>query len=386
MDELHSTTNSNHGHITKRLFPALEAKIASLETSLATTANELEAKGVSLLATVTALEDKVSSAIKERLTSLELTVASPQVSMSHALRPREPPDDVPPAGIAAFPRRTAVLGGDNDKVDSTPVDGPVDVYARTRLAYNHARALNTPPQTPATARCEAFLIRNPYYPSSQPRPSLRQTTIPETLGRDSGPGMPPHIDTAAGTRGKDRSSGGDRPFMGGSVISPRHQDRDLRARTLGASRYNVIKLACLEYHIGMDGVPTLTEDILAARGFAQATANVEDVVVRYNDIILAHRKITELWYNSYAHTSGPQVDKIIQKSLSVFPRLESTKVDDVVDFYDRLQEVGLCYVITVPDRNRRPFLPDVQCAACKRVGHVAKHCDMLATTICLERT
>jgi hypothetical protein len=38
-----------------------------------------------------------------------------------------------------------------------------------------------------------------------------------------------------------------------------------------------------------------------------------------------------------------------------------------------------------PDRNCRPFLPDVQCAACKRVGHVAKHCDMLATAICLER-
>jgi hypothetical protein len=38
-----------------------------------------------------------------------------------------------------------------------------------------------------------------------------------------------------------------------------------------------------------------------------------------------------------------------------------------------------------PDRNCRPFLPDIQCAACKRVGHVAKHCDMLASAICLER-
>ena len=38
-----------------------------------------------------------------------------------------------------------------------------------------------------------------------------------------------------------------------------------------------------------------------------------------------------------------------------------------------------------PDRNRRPFLPNVQCAACRCVGHVAKHCDMLATAICLER-
>jgi hypothetical protein len=40
--------------------------------------------------------------------------------------------------------------------------------------------------------------------------------------------------------------------------------------------------------------------------------------------------------------------------------------------------------LACPDCNRRPFLSDVQCAACKRVGHVAKHCDMLATAICLE--
>jgi hypothetical protein len=38
-----------------------------------------------------------------------------------------------------------------------------------------------------------------------------------------------------------------------------------------------------------------------------------------------------------------------------------------------------------PDRNHHPFLPNVQCTACKWVGHVAKHCDMLATEFCLER-
>jgi hypothetical protein len=95
----------------------------------------------------------------------------------------------------------------------------------------------------------------------------------------------------------------------------------------------------------MDGVPTLTDDILAARGFALSSANVDDVMVCYNDIILAHQKIMELWYNGYAHTSGPQIDRIIQKSLSVFPRLESTKVADAVEFYDRLQEVGLSQVM-----------------------------------------
>jgi len=38
-----------------------------------------------------------------------------------------------------------------------------------------------------------------------------------------------------------------------------------------------------------------------------------------------------------------------------------------------------------PDRNRRPYMKDIQCAACRRVGHVAKHCNMLATAICLEK-
>ena len=38
-----------------------------------------------------------------------------------------------------------------------------------------------------------------------------------------------------------------------------------------------------------------------------------------------------------------------------------------------------------PDRNRRPYMKDEQCAACRRVGHVAKHCDMLATAIFLEK-
>jgi hypothetical protein len=37
------------------------------------------------------------------------------------------------------------------------------------------------------------------------------------------------------------------------------------------------------------------------------------------------------------------------------------------------------------NHNRCLFLPGVQCAACKQVGHIAKHCSMLATAICLKR-
>jgi hypothetical protein len=30
-------------------------------------------------------------------------------------------------------------------------------------------------------------------------------------------------------------------------------------------------------------------------------------------------------------------------------------------------------------------MKDEQCAACRRVGHVAKNCDMLTTAVCLEK-
>jgi hypothetical protein len=155
-------------------------------------------------------------------------------------------------------------GGATIEDNNTPTGGPIDVNARTRLAYEHAGALNTPPQppsaacpdvsplprTPATVQRSASPVRNPYYPSSQQRPSLRQTTIPKTIGCDSGSGitnpigtatgfrggdrtipegrdrsygLPPPIDTAAGLRGGDK---GDRPFVGGSVISPCKHDCD----------------------------------------------------------------------------------------------------------------------------------------------------------------
>ena len=97
----------------------------------------------------------------------------------------------------------------------------------------------------------------------------------------------------------------------------------------------------------MDGCTLLTEDVLQDCGYSHIKASVEDVVVCYNDIILVHNKVRELWYNAYAHTSGPQVDKILHKSLSVFPKLTSMRVEDVVGFYDRLQEVSMGYCLAL---------------------------------------
>ena len=38
-----------------------------------------------------------------------------------------------------------------------------------------------------------------------------------------------------------------------------------------------------------------------------------------------------------------------------------------------------------PDQRRRSFLPTVQCEACKRIGHEAVNCDMLALALFIER-
>jgi hypothetical protein len=41
------------------------------------------------------------------------------------------------------------------------------------------------------------------------------------------------------------------------------------------------------------------------------------------------------------------VDKILQKSLTILPKLKSLWVEDVVTFYDRLQEISICYVLAL---------------------------------------
>jgi hypothetical protein len=61
VDALRSTTNSNHGHVTKRLFPELEQRLTSLESSLASTASNLAAKGESLLASTIAFETRIAT-------------------------------------------------------------------------------------------------------------------------------------------------------------------------------------------------------------------------------------------------------------------------------------------------------------------------------------
>jgi hypothetical protein len=133
----------------------------------------------------------------------------------------------------------------------------------------------------------------------------------------------------------------------GPIISPCNWDKETQARTLGAGRFDAIRLACSFYHVGDDGVPTLTEDIIQKCGYTRIKASANEVVVCYNDIKWVHKKVWELWYNSSSNSMGPQVDHILQKSLSVFPCLTSSDTGDVVTFYDRLQELSMNHLLAL---------------------------------------
>jgi hypothetical protein len=193
IDTLHAETKSNHGHITKRLFPAFDECFTNLEKALATSTEALEEKGASLLAKCTSLEDRVSSIVNGLPTASESATASPQAWPS----PREPPDDSPPRfrpGPSNTPVHSVLAGSDyvrrGKRVDAAhgiprvghvtvveeaatttpPPATPLDINARTRIAYVTARATNAashPPRETATRRSN-LPVHNPYLPRTPP--------------------------------------------------------------------------------------------------------------------------------------------------------------------------------------------------------------------------
>ncbi len=118
-----------------------------------------------------------------------------------------------------------------------------------------------------------------------------------------------------------------------------------KARTTGVSRFDVERLATPEYHGGTNGVTTLDVAYLGRCGLN--TISMDDIMTCYNDIILAHHCIQECWLNPHTNTYGPQVDWILLKSFQLFSKLESTDTANVVDFYDRFQELSASHLLAV---------------------------------------
>jgi hypothetical protein len=71
------------------------------------------------------------------------------------------------------------------------------------------------------------------------------------------------------------------------------------------------------------------------------------MVTCFKDIISAQRCIQESLHNPVTNTFGPQVDRILLKSFKLFPQLDLTATKDVVNFYDRLQELSTSHLLAI---------------------------------------
>ena len=71
----------------------------------------------------------------------------------------------------------------------------------------------------------------------------------------------------------------------------------------------------------------------------------KDVLLSYGEIIQVHRKVEQSWFNTCTQMSGPLVERILERGLTVFPKLCSLNVQETVDFYDKLQELSAAYLL-----------------------------------------
>ncbi len=162
---------SNHGHVTKRLFPALEAKLTTLNGALDSKTRELDAKGESLLVKITSLDSRIATNVGKRIANLETKVEVATNNFDARIAALEsqgleawpstglPQPKLPTAAVPAMaPAMTPGREGDEDANFISLDDNTIDVTAHTRVAYAIARERNS------------FLHAGPS--GSQPQPTI----------------------------------------------------------------------------------------------------------------------------------------------------------------------------------------------------------------------
>jgi hypothetical protein len=136
--------------------------------------------------------------------------------------------------------------------------------------------------------------------------------------------------------------------MGGQITSPRSTNKECQARLLKLSRHDVAGLACHEYHGGQTGIAELTLKFIHACGYQTfPTEDANDVLPCYSHIQLLHKKVRQAWYNPRTLQSGPSINRILEKGLTVLPKLLETGAKETVAFYERLQQVSAAYLISL---------------------------------------
>ncbi len=252
--------------------------------------------------------ESVTKNLEFRLSTLELHEAPPAMPGNI----RGPPSAIPATDATKDPPTS-----NNPSSETLP--SPDDATANSRVAWAHVHhrvPQCTPPCAQSSSRRQTPAFRQTTPPGAfQPRhsservdggfghqasgcdgnlpaPGRINTTHPEASGRDGNPHAPSHVDTTHPASSSSPEAAPD--VVGGPIISPCNWDMETHARTLGASQFDVICLACSKYHVGDDGVPTLTEDIIRNCGYTRLKASADEVVVCYNDIRWVHQKVRDL--------------------------------------------------------------------------------------------
>jgi hypothetical protein len=133
--------------------------------------------------------------------------------------------------------------------------------------------------------------------------------------------------------------------MGGPIKSPSNMERFRQARQRGMSRYDSAALADKDYHGGVRGFDPLT--IRHIKNCGYTAINSDDILLCYRDIIHLHQRTLGGWTNMRTQNQGPSVERIMEKAMPLFKKLEGITMADLVQFYDSFQKTGSVYLLPV---------------------------------------
>ncbi len=239
----------------------------------------------------------------------------------------------------------AKLNLDQTQVENTAARATA-AWRTAHEARTSALGLNTPLITPSCLPSDIPCVRHalsmtvPHYtqmwlPDLLPtRPTLIATDTDESLHPTHSLTHPLLVDTDA------------RSWNGGKKQSPRYIDCRRQAVERKIHPSNIEMLADIEYHGGTHGRTEIDMPFVHSCGYRSSISGT-DVVTAYGEIILLHASTVERWENARMQQYGPQMERIIEKGLTTLPRLHGLAMEEIIDFYDKLQPILALYLLPI---------------------------------------
>ena len=326
-------------------------QLTSTLTDLGTRINEHQSTLSNLQLEVgqhsTGLNESIAAIVQLNKDLKERATAAP--TLQENVIPHEPPQ--PAASTSSNRPATPVDPDVTEPPDNAGDATRVDVTANSALAHL-VRDDSQTGRANAAWRNAPLLEATPTVTTSRPPPAPPRTrpgpqfglgnpvsTLVQTHLTDHLPPRPTMIDT---------SPTDDEPIIwhGGMITSPRYIDRRKQILARNIHPTDIAALADTEYHGGMNGRTTIDMQFVHSCGYGSSISDT-DVVTAYGEIILLHTSTMERWENVRTQQHGPQLERIIEKGLASLPRLPGFSMEEIIDFYDKLQPVSTLYLLPI---------------------------------------